>query len=54
MNMAIIHPPLTEPDAPGQIYKIKEDKGELKNLWYKEKDMVKKLQKELETMLQNQ
>ena len=46
-----ITPPLTAPDAPGQLYNIKDDKGEMNNLWYENPEIVKKLQKQLELII---
>ena len=44
-------PPLSVPEAPGQLYNIKNDKEEMNNLWYQNPEIVKKLQKQLTQLI---
>jgi arylsulfatase A-like enzyme len=43
-----IQPPISDPDAPGQLYNLKNDLGERKNLYRMHPNIVRSLKKRLE------
>ena len=45
--------PEISPDAPGQLYNLKNDPGETKNLYNKYPEIVKKLKSKLEEYKKN-
>lgn len=45
--------PELAPDAPGQLYNLKQDPGESRNLYYEHPDIVEKLKQQLQSFVKN-
>ena len=45
--------PELAPDAPGQLYNLKQDPGESQNLYYEYPDIVEKLKQQLQSFVKN-